>query len=257
MRRRIDLRPFWRRAHAGNPASRQKPCAARDLPGGTTQAAIEQLQARGSKHGWPRPLPPLPAAASRSRPPTNRLRREPGAMSLVLVRHGQASAGTADYDRLSDLGKRQSRRLGDWLADTGHVFTGVVAGRMRRHRETLEGIDDAYRARGLALPDAQIDAGLDEFDHHAVFSGFARDHPSHEAVLGSQQGGLMALGKLIHASLSDCPPAASPMHRKPGAHLVNAFARQRHGWLREKRRTPRHHLRWRHLTPGPGNAGRQ
>lgn len=123
-------------------------------------------------------------------------------MSLLLVRHGQASAGTDDYDRLSDLGKQQSRRLGDWLADTGHSFSGVVAGRMRRHRETFEGIRAAYQARGQDLPGAEADAGLDEFDHHAVFSGFARDNPAHEAVLGSREGGLMALGKLIHASLS-------------------------------------------------------
>lgn len=123
-------------------------------------------------------------------------------MSLLLVRHGQASAGTADYDQLSARGQQQCQRLGQWLTATGHAFDGVVTGNMRRHRQTLEAIAAAYAERGLALPEASIDSGLDEFDHHAVFDGFARSHPDHEAVLGSRQGGLQALGALIHAALS-------------------------------------------------------
>ena len=47
-------------------------------------------------------------------------------MSLLLVRHGQASAGSDDYDRLSSRGQEQSARLGRWLADTGHAFDAVV-----------------------------------------------------------------------------------------------------------------------------------
>ena len=38
---------------------------------------------------------------------------------LYLVRHGQASFGTDDYDRLSDLGKAQSRTTGRFLASQG------------------------------------------------------------------------------------------------------------------------------------------
>jgi len=36
---------------------------------------------------------------------------------LYLIRHGQASFGTADYDRLSEKGIRQASVLGDHLAD--------------------------------------------------------------------------------------------------------------------------------------------
>lgn len=119
-----------------------------------------------------------------------------------MVRHGQASAGSADYDQLSERGERQCERLGDWLASTGHEFDAIVCGGMRRHRQTEAAIRRAYDARGLSLPEAEIDAGLDEFDHHAVFDGFARGNPGHEAVLGSRQGGLQALGAMIHAALS-------------------------------------------------------
>jgi len=123
-------------------------------------------------------------------------------MSLLLVRHGQASAGSADYDCLSERGELQCARLGQWLATSGHSFDAVVIGNMRRHRQTFDAIAAAYRERGLPLPEATIDRGLDEFDHHAVFDGFSRAQPEHPTVLARHQGGLLALGALIHAALS-------------------------------------------------------
>ena len=60
-------------------------------------------------------------------------------MSVVLlVRHGQASWGAADYDRLSSLGEQQSRVLGAALASRGVRPDLVVRGAMRRHRQTAE-----------------------------------------------------------------------------------------------------------------------
>jgi broad specificity phosphatase PhoE len=38
---------------------------------------------------------------------------------ILLVRHGQASFGGADYDVLSPSGERQARRLGAALAARG------------------------------------------------------------------------------------------------------------------------------------------
>jgi len=78
---------------------------------------------------------------------------------LLLVRHGQASFGTADYDVLSETGWEQGRLLGDWLRARGVTPTAVVRGGMRRHRETAE-------AAGWS--DAVVDLGWDEFDHLSV-----------------------------------------------------------------------------------------
>jgi broad specificity phosphatase PhoE len=46
--------------------------------------------------------------------------------SLLLIRHGQASYGQADYDRLSPRGEEQARALGRFLASerVDHVFVG-------------------------------------------------------------------------------------------------------------------------------------
>jgi broad specificity phosphatase PhoE len=82
---------------------------------------------------------------------------------LLLVRHGQASFGTADYDVLSETGWEQGRLLGDWLRARGVAPTTVVRGGMRRHRETAE-------AAGWG--DADVDLGWDEFDHLSVMASY-------------------------------------------------------------------------------------
>ena len=64
---------------------------------------------------------------------------------VLLVRHGQASWGSDDYDVLSDLGERQSRMLGEALAARGVVPDLVVRGAMRRHRQTAESERDRQR----------------------------------------------------------------------------------------------------------------
>jgi len=119
-------------------------------------------------------------------------------MSLLMVRHGQASAGSADYDVLSARGREQSLRLGKWLAASGHRFERVVLGGMRRHRETFEALAEGY---GGALPEPHVDAGFAEFDHHAVFAGFSHAAPKHPAVAAVAREGLAAMAPLIHAAL--------------------------------------------------------
>ncbi len=78
---------------------------------------------------------------------------------LVLVRHAQAAFGTDDYDRLTALGHRQARWLGEYFAERAIAFDRVVTGSLRRHAETLAGIADALPG----LPPADIRPGLNEY----------------------------------------------------------------------------------------------
>ena len=57
---------------------------------------------------------------------------------LYLVRHAQASFGTADYDRLSPLGCRQAEVLGEFLRDNAINFDAVYSGELERQRKTAE-----------------------------------------------------------------------------------------------------------------------
>jgi broad specificity phosphatase PhoE len=99
--------------------------------------------------------------------------------SVLLIRHGQASFGTADYDRLSPLGEEQSRRLGRWLKQTGNTPDLVVVGPLRRHAHTA---DLCVEAAGVTAPRITI-AGLDEFDHEEVLARYRPDLASHDALL--------------------------------------------------------------------------
>ncbi|HEY4239018.1 MAG TPA: histidine phosphatase family protein [Kofleriaceae bacterium] len=62
--------------------------------------------------------------------------------TLLLVRHGQASYGQADYDRLSPLGEAQARAVGPALAGVDAIFVGPL----RRQQQTAE------LARGSLTP---------------------------------------------------------------------------------------------------------
>jgi broad specificity phosphatase PhoE len=109
-------------------------------------------------------------------------------MRLVAVRHGQASFGSDDYDRLSQRGWEQMQRLGEWLAGHRERFGRVVCGDMRRHRESFEAVARAYQAQGLALPEPETDADFNEFDHRAVINGFVAANANHPSVLAYSTG---------------------------------------------------------------------
>jgi broad specificity phosphatase PhoE len=124
-------------------------------------------------------------------------------VSLLLVRHGQASAGAADYDCLSERGVEQCRRLGRWLAATGHAFDAVVVGGMKRHAQSAAALAEGFALEGgQALPAPQLDTGFDEFDHRAIFETYSREHGGREEVQRAAQQGLAALAPLIRAALA-------------------------------------------------------
>jgi broad specificity phosphatase PhoE len=92
--------------------------------------------------------------------------------TLYLVRHGQASFGAQDYDQLSELGQRQSQRLGEYFQHKGLRFGHVLTGTLKRHQQTLAGIcsGGGFNADALALP------GLNEYDSEAVIAAI-HPHP--------------------------------------------------------------------------------
>lgn len=122
-------------------------------------------------------------------------------MSLLLVRHGQASYGAADYDQLSERGWEQSRRLGQWLARGGHAFRAVVVGGMRRHRETAEAVAEGFAAAGQPLPEPVEDAGFAEFDHQAVFGAWLDAHADDPIALASRSGQPRDVAPMLMAAL--------------------------------------------------------
>ena len=58
--------------------------------------------------------------------------------TIYLIRHGQASFGADDYDKLSELGCRQASVAGDYLAQCGINFDAIYSGNLLRQRETAQ-----------------------------------------------------------------------------------------------------------------------
>ncbi|MCW2840170.1 MAG: histidine phosphatase family protein [Aeromicrobium sp.] len=83
--------------------------------------------------------------------------------TIHLIRHGQASWGTANYDQLSALGTDQADALGTSWEASGWEPTDAVAGGMKRHAQTAIAVIDAYGGDGY-----DVDAGWDEYDHLAL-----------------------------------------------------------------------------------------
>lgn len=94
---------------------------------------------------------------------------------IYLIRHGQASFGADDYDKLSPLGHQQSERLGQYLAQRserlGLTWEAVLTGSLRRHEETW-----AAMAKGAGWAHTPtVWPGLDEYDSTALLQALPRD----------------------------------------------------------------------------------
>ena len=91
---------------------------------------------------------------------------------ITLVRHGQASFGTDNYDQLSGLGNEQSRVLGKYLLGIGVEFDGFYTGSLARHQQTLNGILSGSNKE--VTP--EIDSNLNEFEFMAVIKAYLVHH---------------------------------------------------------------------------------
>ena len=88
--------------------------------------------------------------------------------SILLVRHAQASFGTADYDVLSDRGWEQVQALAAGLRERGVRATRMVSGDLRRQRDTAEPCAEAL---GVEL---EIDARWNEYQDRDVLAEHSR-----------------------------------------------------------------------------------
>jgi len=84
---------------------------------------------------------------------------------LYLIRHGQASFGTANYDRLSPLGHRQAEVLGECFRECGIHFDAAYSGELARQTNTAEIVLKQ-------LPEkvhCEIDARFNEIETGGIF----------------------------------------------------------------------------------------
>ena len=82
---------------------------------------------------------------------------------IIFVRHGQASFGEEDYDKLSQNGHRQAYLLGLKFKDLNFEFDKIICGGMVRHRETLEELQKNINSSNVI-----IDQRLNELNYQSL-----------------------------------------------------------------------------------------
>ena len=97
--------------------------------------------------------------------------------TVLLIRHGQASFGGADYDVLSATGERQAQIAAAALARRGYEPSRVITGSMRRQIDT---------AAAFAGPAPEVDRRWNEYD--------ADDVLTHHSESAARLGGAAAEG---------------------------------------------------------------
>lgn len=105
---------------------------------------------------------------------------------VLLIRHAQASFGSADYDVLSEHGHAQVQALVAGLEARGVRATRVVCGDLQRQRDTAE---PCAAAAGLT---AEIDPRWNEYSDRDILAHHAEvpaglNHESGDAALDSRQ----------------------------------------------------------------------
>ena len=103
--------------------------------------------------------------------------------TIYLVRHGQASAFSENYDQLSSLGEMQSSIVGEYLNASSFKAHTIVSGTMKRHQQTA----NAALEQMSQKVDVQQIAALNEFDHQDALATFDSRF--------STTGGLLKLAK--------------------------------------------------------------
>jgi len=84
--------------------------------------------------------------------------------SVLLVRHGQASAGAVDYDVLSELGVAQARHLGyAWEASDWRPTVALSGSLLRHHQTAVATLDVLGDVDGY-----DVDPGWNEIDHQPL-----------------------------------------------------------------------------------------
>ena len=114
---------------------------------------------------------------------------------LYLVRHGQASFGSSNYDCLSSLGFQQGEWLGNYFREREIQIDSVISGSMDRHQQTAESF-----LRGYGLTNTSsiaTDARWNEFDFETLVKHFLSENPELMPKHHSPKSFFMVLRKAL------------------------------------------------------------
>ena len=133
--------------------------------------------------------------------------------TIYLFRHGQASFGAENYDKLSPLGERQASILGEYLAAAGIELDAAYSGGLERQKNTCR---LALAAQGKHVPHL-IDERFDEVrnDEHVekILPELAKANPYLDKLLEDAMQNSKNYQKIIDAVFNHW---VSPECKTPG-----------------------------------------
>ena len=92
-----------------------------------------------------------------------------------MIRHGQASFGQKNYDKLSQKGISQMQTLSVYWADISLRIDAVYSGPLERQKVSALEVVRSYRKFGKKIPDAVVVQDLTEFDYLSVLTSQVPD----------------------------------------------------------------------------------
>jgi len=99
---------------------------------------------------------------------------------IYLVRHGQATFGADEYDRLTQAGVAQCVQLASHWRALGRRVDRVYAGTLRRQRASAEAFVQALSGEGGAALPVEALPGIEEYDHRALLAAHDGGRPRPE-----------------------------------------------------------------------------
>lgn len=113
--------------------------------------------------------------------------------TLTLIRHGQASFGSRNYDELSPLGEQQAAITGRYLNTVGAACDTALAGDMVRQQHTASLACSAWGV-GEAI---QTDPAFNEYDADGLFKAYLPSVLAEDPELAGRQRELFSDRKLF------------------------------------------------------------
>ena len=88
--------------------------------------------------------------------------------TIYLIRHGQASFGAENYDKLSPQGENQAQELGKYFKKLMKEEPYILSGSMQRHQQTARiSLDECFPTANI-----HTNSAWNEFNHRQVFEKY-------------------------------------------------------------------------------------
>lgn len=98
--------------------------------------------------------------------------------TLYLLRHGQASFMSDNYDKLSDLGIEQAKLLGLYFKQKKIIVEAAFTGSMERQKDTYKHFKSKYDSEMAVIPPSTILPELNEHQFTEVFDDYRKGNPA-------------------------------------------------------------------------------